>query len=240
MADLSTGLALGASVIVAAVSQIVTGFGFAIVLVPLLLFWAAPAQAIALAALLGAVLTTAVSLREHAYVQRKVALLLFASSLPGLPLGIAALGWLPLAWLKALVAAVVVCAVVVVLRRGIALGRAAALTALAGLLSGILLTATGMNGPPLVAAMRARGHGEREYRATLAAVFSAQGWIGFVLLALAGKVQPATLGLAGIGLLALVPGMALGAKAAERLDAGRVRQAIIVMLVVCLVSLQVK
>lgn len=238
MVDLSTGFALAASVVVAAASQMVTGFGFSIVLVPLLLFWLAPSQAIALTSVLGAVLTTLYAIREWAFVLPRRALLLFGSSLLGIPLGIVALDWLPLALLQWLVAGVVVCAIGVVLG-GLAWGRGRPASALAGWLSGVLLTSTGMNGPPLVAAMRAGGHGEREYRATLAAVFCGQGWVGFLMLAAARKVEWATLGLVGIGVLALPLGLALGAQVLERLNARHVKLAIVLMLAGCLVKLLV-
>lgn len=234
--DLFSIIAFATAVTFAAASQVITGFGFAIVLVPLLLFWLEPAQAIALTTVLGAVLTTLFSIRERAFVQSSRVMLLLGSSLFGIPLGIVALNVLPLSLLKWLVAAVVVCAIVVVLG-GLAFGKGRAATALAGTLSGVLLTSTGMNGPPLVAVMRAGGYSERQYRATLSAVFCGQGWIGFLVLAAATKVETATLGLAGVGVLALPLGLAVGSKALNRLNAKHVKLTIVLMLLGCLVKL---
>lgn len=234
--DLPLIFAFAAAVIFAAASQVVTGFGFAIVLVPLLLFWLEPSQAIPLTILLGTLLTTLFSIRERAFVQSGRAMLLMGSSLLGIPLGIVALSVLPLVLLKWLVAAVVLCAIGVVLG-GLVLGKGRSATALAGALSGVLLTSTGMNGPPLVAVIRAGGYSERQYRATLSAVLCGQGWIGLLVLAAATKIETETLGLAGVGMLALPLGLALGSKALNRLNAKHVKFAIVLMLLGCLIKL---
>lgn len=223
----------GLAVLLAVVSQLLTGFGFAMVLVPLLLLMVDPADAVVTTALLGTLLTTLQTFRDRSHVDRPMATSLMAWSLAGLPLGVLAMSVLSDENLKWTVVGVVLLALYVILR-DVAFPRSRTSSALAGLSSGALLTSTGINGPPLVALVRSNQDSVLRYRATLAAVFCGQGWLGLGMFAMAGRVNAAALSLASAGLLALPVGILIGERLFKYVDARRLRRGIVAMLLLSL------
>lgn len=229
-------LVLGASAIfIAVISQLLTGFGFAMVLVPLLMLSLGPADAVVITTLLGAVLTTFLVVRDRQHIDRRRAATLLAWSLAGLPLGVLALDSLAAATLKWSVVGVVAASLLIVLS-GVSLRSGRLNSAFAGISSGTLLTSTGINGPPLVALVRSSQKSVLQYRSTLAAVFCGQGWLGFSMFAMTGKLNTVTLSLSGVGLLAMPLGILVGERLFKHVDAGRLRIGIIVMLILSLLA----
>jgi uncharacterized membrane protein YfcA len=76
---------------------------------------------------------------------------------------------------------------------------------IAGFTSGILSTATGTNGPPLVLASQMRGLAPAAFRATLSFTFTVSGTISMVMFVAAGLVtrDEVLLTLAGVPLILL-------------------------------------
>jgi len=110
-------------------------------------------------------------------------------------------------------------------------GRSA--VAAVGVLTGMLTTSTGTNGPPLVAVFRAMGYGQRAFRATLAAVFLGTGVLGAIGFVLAGAVTRRASIVALVGLPAAVLGWAVGDRIFSRLNAGAFRRVLLAALVGC-------
>src|SRR5690606_12874622 len=212
---------------------LLTGFGFAMVLVPVLLLLVAPADAVVTTALLGTLLTTLQTLRDRTHVDRSMATSLMGWSLIGLPLGVLAMSVLSAEALRWTVVGVVLLALLVILR-DVAFRNTRSNTALAGLSSGALLTSTGINGPPLVALVRSNQDSVLRYRATLAAVFCGQGWLGLGMFALSGKINATTLSLSASGLVALPFGILIGGRLFKYVDAQRLRRRIVAMLLLSL------
>ena len=219
----------GFAVLLAIISQLLTGFGFAMVLVPLLLLMIDPADAVVSAALLGTVLTSLQTVKDRSHVDRRMASALLAWSLAGLPLGLLAMTLLSAEALKWTVVGVVLLALLVVMR-GIALKDSPVNSAIAGVTSGALLTSTGINGPPLVALIRSSQGSLLRYRATLAAVFCGQGWLGLAMFAWADRVNATTLRLFAVGLIAMPVGILIGERLFKYVDAQRMRRGIVGML----------
>lgn len=227
------------TVLFACVAQMTTGFGFNLVLVPLVLLRVTPADAIVLAAVLGSALTTVVSVRERAHVAWGIAGQLLAAGVVGLPIGIVIAGSLAPRGLTWFMATVLVASLVVV-STGVKIANRPALTAVTGLLSGTLLTSTGMNGPPLVALLRASGLEPRRYRATLALLLAGPGWVAFGALAATGRIPAGAWSLIACGLAAMPLGAWLGERLFARLDARRMRLAIVAVLALSLVMVLVR
>lgn len=225
-----------AAVFLAVVSQLLTGFGFAMVLIPLLMLSIPPADAVVVTAVLGTILTSIQTVRDRDHIDKPMASSLLTWSLIGLPIGVLVLKLLPAEILKWVVISAVAAALVVV-ARGVAIERSRVSSALAGLASGALLTSTGINGPPIVALVRSLPGTVRNYRATIAAIFCVQGWLGISLFALAGQFKPQTLMLASTGLLALPAGIWVGEHLFRYVNPERLRWGIIGMLVLCLTFL---
>lgn len=203
---MTTALAVAlAGVAVGALLQSATGFGFALIVAPALTAAVGPRVAIPTAALLGLVVNglTLVGERRESVVHRRAALVLLAASLPGMALGVAVLASAPEDLLRVAVAGVVVGTVVAY---AVARGKDGVRTSPvgAGLLSGVLATTSGINGPPLVLHMRRRGMNAAQMRDTLAAIFLVSGVLTIAALLIAGAMR-----LPG-GVLLLVAGAAVG------------------------------
>jgi len=75
----------------------------------------------------------------------------------------------------------------------------------------------------------------RQYRATLAAVFTVQCLAGLLLLLADGRLQLAVFLYAGMGALMLPLGYFVGERLFRYIDAARLTRGIILMLLLCMV-----
>jgi uncharacterized protein len=177
-------------------------------------------------------LMTAVTMAaDRRHVHWPVALRLSASAALGMPLGLIVLARTPSTALAGLIAVVVTCCAVVV-GRGWRLESSLLLVGAVGMLSGVLLTATGTNGPPLVAAIRALGLEPRAFRATIAAAFTFSGVIGVAVFVYGGEVSGGTLALCGTGGAAAVAGGWVGNRVFGSVDPDGFKRVVLVLLLV--------
>ncbi len=184
------GAAAAAVFLLAAVAQAVTGFGFALVAVPLLALVTDSVTAVVATTAVSLLLTGLVGYRERAHVQRPTAVRFVVAGLVGMPLGLVALVRLDERALTILVAAgVLLCAGL--LWSGADVPGGARTQWGTGVLSGALLTSTGMNGPPIVLTMQALSLGPRPFRATLQVIFFGQDAVAVVAFAVLGYLDPA-------------------------------------------------
>jgi uncharacterized protein len=226
----ATLLAAFLIVLVAALAQAVTGFGFALVAVPLLALATDPRTAVVAAGLAGLGATGLALVRERAHVQWRTTGWLLGCASAGLPVGLIVLRLAPERILTALIAVCVLACTLLVWRRG-RLRRPGPVTVGAvGVLVGVLSTSTGTTGPPLVAAFQAMGYDARTFRATLAAVFSGTGVVSVAGFLAVGLVDARVTWLGLVGLPAVGLGWFLGDRLFARIDAVRFRRVILVAL----------
>jgi uncharacterized membrane protein YfcA len=224
------GVAVAALALVAGCAQALTGFGFALVIVPPLTVALGPKDAVVVATLLGVGLNTARVLRTRGHVAWATAGRFVAGSFVGLPLGLAVLEGLDERVLQAVIALTVL-AFALLIVRGTELSWAGPGTDLgAGLVSGVCGTATGMSGPPLVVTLHGRSVEPDRFRATLAATFFATGLLTVVLFALGGRITGGRIGQALAGAPGLVVGFAVGELLFARVDRARFRRMVVGML----------
>jgi uncharacterized membrane protein YfcA len=173
----------------AAAAQAVTGFGLALVAVPLLAVFIDPVAAVVATVMVSLVLTGFASYRERDHVERPVAARLTGSALLGMPLGLLVLSRLDERSLKVVVAGGLLFMVVLLVAR---VRLPAGITAQygSGLLSGMLLTSTGMNGPPVVLGLQSLGLPPRRFRGTLQAVFCGQDLVAVGAFLVLGHLDP--------------------------------------------------
>jgi uncharacterized protein len=205
-------IAAGVAVLAGAALQSATGFGFALVSAPLMFAAVESEQAVGLLILLGLIVNLMTLGTEGRRPQPLVrdALVMLAWGIPGVIVGVLALGALDAASLQIAVTLGVFATLAV---RALAQRRrdrgageppwwAAPAT---GLASGALTTSTNTAGPPVVLYMLARGATPVQTRDTLTATF-----IGFALLGgaalLLGDADPPQ----AAALAALVPAVVLG------------------------------
>jgi uncharacterized membrane protein YfcA len=224
-------------VLLAAVAQAATGFGYALVAVPLLTLATDPHTAVVGAGIASLLLTVALAARERLFVRWRVTAWLLAASLVGIPLGLVILRVLPDRWLTALIGVTALACTVLVWRR-VSLSTGRVTVSAVGVVTGVLTTATGTNGPPLVATFQAMGYDARTFRATISAVFVGTGVFGLLGFLLAGQVtQPAAVvGVVGIPATAL--GWFVGERLFARFDEERFRRVVLgALVVICVVTL---
>lgn len=204
-------------VLLAAAAQAVTGFGFALIAVPLITTVTDPRTAVVAATIAGIALTVSVAVRERRYARWSAVGWLVASSLLGMPLGLLLLRLAPAALLTVLIGiGVTGCALL--LWRGLRLPDRRPVVLAVGLCAGTLSTSTGTNGPPLVAAFQAMGLPRRTFRATLSAIFAVNGVASVVGFAATGQATPTTWTIGLLGVPAVVLGWWLGNHIFHRVD----------------------
>ena len=229
-------LAAAIAATVGGAAQAVTGFGFALVAIPLLSL-VVPAQlAVVTVTVVSAVLTAGAAAREWRQVERHVATLATAAAVAGMPLGLLAFVLLPARALTAAVAAVALAFLLLseIQRRTRISGGT---PIVAGFVSGAALTSTGMNGPPLVAALQALRLAPRQQRATLQAIFTWQDVVAVGLFYLAGQTTDQV----WLAAAAALPGAALGWLVGDhffrRLPERQARRVVTVMLLTTVAAL---
>lgn len=213
--------------IVAALAQAVTGFGSALVAVPLLAMVSQPVAAVVAATAVSGVLASGAAWRERSHVDGQAARSLIVFGVAGMPAGLVVLVLVDEERLRIVIAAVML--VLVALMAGaVRVGTRA--TRVAGVASGVLLTATGMNGPPLVLALVDRP--AERYRATLQTVFAVQDLVALMAFAALGHVNQEVAVLVLGGVVGLPLGWCLGDAAFRRIAAARLRPLVLGVIVV--------
>jgi uncharacterized membrane protein YfcA len=226
-----TMLAVFAILLAASVTQAVTGFGFALVAVPLLAAATDARTAVVGAALVSPLITVTMAIRERTYVRWRTAVAIVGASLLGMPFGLLVLRGAPERSLTALIA-VVALGCTLIVWRGIRIGTGVTTVGVVGVLTGALGAATGTSGPPLVAAFQAMGYDPRTFRATIAAVFTATGVLGLAGYAIAGQMRASAVAVGLAGAPAVALGWWAGNRLFARIDPALFRRVVLVALVV--------
>jgi len=216
---------------VAAGAQAVTGFGFALLAVPMLALVMPVEAAVVAGSLASLAVTTGTAIRERSHVRWRTAWFVIAVALLGMPLGLFLLKTLPAAALTALVGAAVGVSTWLVWRRP-SIGGGPAALATVGALVGVLTTATGTNGPPLVAAFQSLGYDKHAFRATIAAIFTGCGVVSVFFFGYGGEITPTVARVVLVGLPGAALGWLVGDRLFRRLDPEPFRRLILVALVV--------
>ena len=189
----------------AALVQSVGGFGFALLAVPLAAI-AIDLQTAVIVVSMGSLFNVVIlSWRTRREIDRGLARRFNVPAVFGMPIGLAVLSVVDQRPLKIALGIVIIVATVALMRGTANLTPRAWVEMLAGFTSGILSTATGTNGPPLVLASQMRGLEPSAFRATLSFTFTVSGTISMVMFVAAGLVtrDEALLTLAGAPLILL-------------------------------------
>lgn len=217
------GLLAALAVLVGAAAQAATGFGFALVAAPALFAVAPPGEAVLATLVLGGAVGLLLLLAEGRSLEVRTgdAGRLIGAGVPGVLLGVAVLAALPQPALQVLTGVIVLAAALDRARPRSARPAARAASAYpVGALGGVLTTATGVNGPPLVLWLRARGATDAELRDTVSLTLLVLSALGAAALAALGAIAaPSTRSVAALaGLLVVAAaGHSLGKAAFARL-----------------------
>lgn len=215
-----------------ALTQTVTGFGFALVGVPLLAVATDPRTAVVGSVLASLPMSMLVASRDRAHVRWRSAALLLATSVATVPIGVLILRDLNPRLLTLVIAFLVIGCTLIVWRSPRLPANPGAL-ATAGLVAGVLGAATNMNGPPLVATLRSLDWPPRPFRATLATIFLGTGVVSVLGFVVAGQVNHTALLVTAVGLPGMVAGWLTGDLVFARIDSDKYRWVVLISLVGC-------
>ncbi len=223
-------VAIFLAVLVASVAQSVAGFGFSLISVPLISLVLSAKSAVVGTTGVGLLISLSVAVRQHDHVEWRSAGLLIAAAIAGMPLGLLVITQVPERDLQIAIA-VTVLVFGALLWRGLTLrtDRLGAELGV-GLTAGVLSTATGMSGPPLVIALQARHVQPAAFRATLAVIFTCSGLISLGLFVAAGRFDHDAGRVALAGLPAMVLGVIGGERVFRRIDPSRFRALVLALL----------
>jgi uncharacterized membrane protein YfcA len=233
-----TVIAVAASIFAAAVLRGLTGFGFAIAVVPLLSLTMPPVQAVPLVVclqLVGNLIDARSSLDDCHWPSLRWLML---GAAIGSPLGVVGLSLIPSSWARLLIATATGLAVAT-LARGFALGAmpGVRLTVPVGVLAGLFNGLAAMPGPPVVAYYMATPLRRDQVRSSLS--------VFFLLTAVIAAASAVWLGLVGLDAVAFtvaaLPLMFIGTRLGRHLftlgtDATHRRIAVVSLLVIAVLT----
>jgi uncharacterized protein len=195
-------------------AQAVSGFGFAVVAVPLLAFFVDTSAAVVGITAQSALLTIGAAYRYRHDVDWTTTTRFSIAAVLGMPLGLVALATLD----SPTLALVVACAVIVfatLTLSNVKFGSHPRYTYGAGFMGGVFLTTIGMNGPPFVFALQGLNFAPQRMRATLQASFAIQDVLAMIGFAIIAQVSVQM----GVIVLGGIPGLILGWIVGNRLFA---------------------
>ncbi len=211
----------------------ITGFGFNLLVIPILaLTWDVKA-AIAAGMLLGLMSNVPLLIQVRSHIQFRSVLILLIGTAVGTPVGLAMLILIDANALKLWVGAVViVMAVLFAIAPHLRFRTESTRAGLgAGLMGGVLGGSTGINGPPIVFYLMGREGGIEDFRGTIMAYFIPAGAMTLIGLAVAGRITGEVLVVVALSLPALFLGLLIGTKVRRRLQPEAFRSVVLGTLV---------
>jgi len=203
--------AVAAVVLFAAAVQALSGFGFALLSVPLLSLSLAPQRAVVIATGISLATTGVASWRGRASADQPLATRLIVASLVGAPFGLLVIAHAPDRALRAVLGLVVLVATLA-LARGWGVRESRGADASLGFVSGVLSTSLSTNGPPLVFLMQSREMSPERFRSTINQVFVVSNAVALALFAFTGLIDRDAM----LGVLAALPAAFVGVTAGVR------------------------
>jgi hypothetical protein len=224
--DLETWQAVAAIGAVLAGSTIsgLTGFGFALVIVPILLLLFAPATVVVITSGLAIASGLPILVEDRTKIRIRIISPLMIPALLGLLVGVNILTTVDTRFIK-LTAGLLVMIFAIMVARGFLIPgiRSRLAPIVAGFASGVLGTSTGMLGPPVVLFLTDRTPEPRVFRASITFYFAVMNLIGVMLVARTGFVGEREFGLALLLLPIALFGRRLGQRILHRIDPGQFR-----------------
>ena len=169
--------------------QKISGFGFGLIVVPLLSLFLSPQEGVIISTLLAMYTTAAQAWTEREHCDTAVAHRVFAGACVGMPVGLVLFVMGSANQLRLAVGVVVILAGLL-LARGFTLDHASRRDEFVlGAVSGVLNTSVSTNGPPVVFLLQARGYEPHVFRGTISRVFVYSNVVSLTLFVVAGKVR---------------------------------------------------
>jgi len=229
-------IVIGAAVFVASFMQVISGFGFALLSVPLMTLAVPAKEAVVVSMIVGLAATTRQSWELREYADRGLVRPMVIGAYLGMPIGLWVFVTVADDVLRLMLGVAVLVAVVLLAFRINLHHVGRSLDVGAGFISGILNTSLSTNGPPLVFALQARQLPPDRFRATLAWVFTLSAVVGLVMFIAAGKVTHAGLVGAAVAFPSMLLGQMVGFPMRKHVDGERFRYLVLLLLTVAAVT----
>jgi uncharacterized membrane protein YfcA len=224
------------AVVVSSAVQATSGFGFALLGVPLMTLAIPARDAVVVSTLLGMSVSWWQAWHGRAHAIRPLVVRMTAAAYAGMPLGLWAFVAVSDRTLRLWLGVSVLLAVVLLVKRIDLSHTGPGLDIGAGFVSGVLNTSVSTNGPPLVFALQARHLEAAAFRATITMVFALSNLAGLSLFVAAGKVHRSGLVAVAIALPGLFAGQVVGHRLRRHLHGDRFRRMVIWLLVAAAAS----
>ncbi len=229
-------IVVGAAVFVAAFMQIVAGFGFALLAVPLMTLAIEPKIAVVVSTLTGIFVTSWQAYKDRAEADKVLVRRMTIGAYVGMPLGLLVFVSVNDNVLRFLLGLAVLVAVVLLAMRVNLLHVGPRLDYGSGFISGVLATSLSTNGPPLVFVLQARQLSAVTFRATISTVFALSNIGGLALFIASGKITRDGVVAAAVTIPAMLFGQLLGFPIRKHVHGERFRWLVLVLLVVAAIS----
>jgi uncharacterized protein len=218
----------------AAACYAVTGFGFALIMTPLMAVAWDVKSAVVTSVILSTVALVPLLVEVRAHIPIRRASMLVLGSFAGIPLGVAVLQALESDALQALVAAtVIVAALLLYFRPRVEASADTRTSQLAtGFVSGVVGGSTSMGGPPIVLYLMDREREIAPFRATLLAFFLPGSVLQIAILAGVGRITGDVLLLSAAALPAVAAGLLAGTWSRRHVQPERFRAIVVAVLVI--------
>ena len=224
------------AVVLASCVQATSGFGFALLAVPVMTLAIPARDAVVVSSLLGISVSWWQAWHGRAHAVRPLVVRMTAGAYVGMPLGLWAFVAVSDRTLRLWLGVSVLLAVGLLVKRINLTHTGPALDLGAGFVSGVLNTSVSTNGPPLVFALQARHLEPAAFRGTITTVFALSNLVALTLLAAAGEVHRSGLVATAIALPGLLAGQVLGHRLRRHVHGDRFRRMVIWLLVAAAVS----
>jgi uncharacterized protein len=223
-------IVVAAAIFAASFTQVLAGFGFALLAMPVMTIALPVDRSLVIVTLLGGVTTVTQAVQLRADLDRTLARRMIAGSYLGMPIGLVLLNVVADTTLRIALGVSVLVATVMLARQVSLAHVGPGLDRSAGFVSGVLNTSLGTNGPPLVFALQSRGLAPDRFRATIQAVFAAGNLLAIPLFAANGKFTADGLTGALVAVPAWVTGLALGRPVRGHVHGERFRWLVLALL----------
>ena len=202
-------IVVAVAIFCAAFVQVLSGFGFALLSMPIMTIALPVKEAVVVSTLLGMISTTwqAVKLKEDT--NRPIAKRMTLAAFVGMPLGLFILDVVSDTALRLTLGIAVIIATILLIARINLTTASNHFDYGVGFVSGVLNTSLSTNGPPLVFGLQARHLPPAPFRATISTVFACSNVVGITLFALNGKITLDGLKASAIAFPAWMVGQAL-------------------------------
>ena len=223
---------VAAAIFVAAFTQVIAGFGFALLAMPIMTLAVPVEQAVVVSTLLGMVSTSWMGWHLRADIDRPLAKRLTLAAFAGMPLGLWILNVVSDRALRLTLGVSVLIATALLVRRINLAHIGPTLDVGIGFISGVLNTSLSTNGPPLAFDLQARQLGPHEFRATISAIFALSNVVGLALFIADGKITADGMQAALIAFPAWIVGQGLGWPVRKHVHGERFRVMVLILLFV--------